>query len=204
VKENTKSGQTLIETCLMLGLICIIFWSAFQLCYLFAAKEVLTYSANSVARAKTVGLNEWMVLKVGRVALISVSGRMLEPVFQNTSVQNAGLNNLSPGEAWDTALNTSPQSQQYALERARVPLYLSSVNNVRSSGVLDYQNWDNIRVDANGGVVGGLLDVTIEQEYPELFPIMWSFVSANATSIWLRSNVELESHYPLYLDDMGY
>ncbi len=208
--DKSKSGQSLIETCLMFGLTCIIFWGLFQLCYLFAAKEILNYSANAVARAKTVGLNGWMVEKVGRVALIPVSGQMLEPVFQNTSVHNAGLDNMSPGDAWDTALNSHPQSMQYAIERARVPFYLSSENHSRSRGILDYENWDNIRVDVIGGavggvsVVGGLLDVTIEQEYPELFPIMWSFVSPSSTSIWLRSSVELENHYPLYLDDMGF
>ena len=208
--KNLRSGQSLIETCLMFGLICIVFWGLFQLCYLFAAKEVLTYSANSVARGKTVGLNQWMVSKVGRVALISVSGKMVEPVFLNSSVQNVGLDTMSPGDAWDTALNSHPQSLQYSVERARVPQYLASVNNARSRAILDYENWNNINVNANGGAVGGvsvvgsLLDVTIEQEYPELFPIMWSFVAPNATSIWLRSSVELENHYSLYLDDMGY
>ena len=69
-KTGPRRGQALIESCLAIIVLCLVFAGLFQISQLFAAKEILDYSASRGARAKAVGFNEWMVRKVARVAAI--------------------------------------------------------------------------------------------------------------------------------------
>jgi hypothetical protein len=189
-----KAGQTLIETCIIMMLMCLIFFGLLQLSQLSASKEILDYAASCGARARTVGLNQFMVEKVIRVAAIPNAGRIVEPVVDPapTPAPLAG----SPGTAWDFALRAQPVSPQYAVERARIPLYLGGENQGRLDGILDYENWDSINYaiqDARG--IG--LGVRTGQEVPLWTPLHQLIYDGDTFP--LGGDAILENHYPLYL-----
>lgn len=200
-----REGQSLVESCLMICLIALIFAGLFQISQIFAAREVLYHAAARGARAKTVGLNWWMVEKAIRVASIPNAGRLVAPSFVN---QDAALEQmvqtLRPGTLWQRVLGIVPSSLQYNLERARIPEYLDSYNILRSNYVLDYDEWDTVQGDHETpvlppGMSTPLLTVRVGQDYPLRIPAHRSFYAAD--SVRLTGESVLENHYPLYLDD---
>ena len=79
---DPRAGQSLVESCLVIGLTCLLFFGLLQISQLFAAREVLYHAAARGARAKTVGFNRWMVTKAVRVGAIPNAGRMLVPEYE--------------------------------------------------------------------------------------------------------------------------
>ena len=178
-----------------------------QVARLFAAREILSHAAARAARARTVGFNRWMVEKCARVASIPNAGRLLEPPFVNEDkALREMVATLRPGALWSSALGVSPSSLQYSIERARIPEYLASANETRSRWVLDYSNWDTIDVDVPGSLSEGsatgdfVSHASARQKYPLTLPFHRTFYAAD--SVRLKGESYLESHYPLYIDDM--
>ncbi len=66
----------MIEACLAMGVICLVFFGLFQLSQLAAAREVINHAAARGARAKSVGLSRFMVSKAIRVALTKCFGNI--------------------------------------------------------------------------------------------------------------------------------
>lgn len=207
-RENLQ-GQALIESCLVLMLICLLFAGLFQLSQIFAAREILHHSAARGARAKTVGFNQWMVHKAVRVAAIPNAGRLLEPNIRN---ENEALRNwlqtLPPGSAWDRALRRLPPSSQAAIERARIPEYLASENRLRAQRILDYERWDTISHHSSTMVVPGttvanpVIRVVVQQALPLWVPLHRAFYADD--SIQLNAAAYLEDHQSLYLIPRGW
>lgn len=190
-----KAGQTLLETCIVMMLMCLIFFGLLQLSQLSAAKEILDYAASCGTRAQTVGFNEFMVRKVIRVAAIPNAGRLVEPVVD--PVPNPAPLSGSPGTAWDYALRAQPVSPQFAVESARIPLYLGGENSGRLGGILDYENWDSINeptisYSGNAGIA-----VRVDQEVPLWTPLHRMIYDGDTFP--LSGDAILENHYPLYL-----
>lgn len=175
---DRRQGQSLIESCLVLALVCLVFFGLFQVSRLFAAKEVLQYAAERGARAKTVGFNRFMVHKTVRIGAIPNAGRMLNP---------------GPGGG---------PAREHAAESARIPLYLGAEYWGRLDAILDYEDWDSIDVPPVSSLGNGTLSLTLEQEYPLRSPFHRAFYAAD--SVPLRAEVLLDEHYPLYLDDRGW
>jgi hypothetical protein len=212
-KGNTRAGQSLIETCLAVMMIGLIFAGLLQVSQIFAAKEVLQHSALCAARAKTVGFNKWMVEKSMLVAAIPISGKMLVPDFQNINAgleQNVTTN--TPGGLWKSLLGQTTSSAQYDIEKARIPDYLASWNNARAAFELNYACWEDssqnkITVDIEGDAMssGGssegspMIHATVSQDYPLWVPLHQAFYAAD--SVKLSADSYLENHYPLYIDD---
>lgn len=199
-----RSGQSMIETCLVLLLVGFIFAGALQISRISAAKEVLQYGASCGARAKTVGFNRWMVEKCIRAGTIANAGRMITPAFVNHS----GLNlNIAPGKLWWSTIGMTPSSAQFAIERARMPDYLDSANNLRAQNILDYEDWDTISFDARADARYGSslpdlntrVQVTAHQDYPLNVPVARAFCAD--TNVSLTGEFEMEANYPLYLND---
>ena len=155
-KETARSGQSILETCLAMLVICLIFAGLIQILQIFAAREVLQHAATSGVRAKTVGFNQWMVEKVVNVAAIPNSGAMLAPSFQHSTVFSTATLQSSPLGAWGTALNATPSSEQYAIESARIPSYLASWDKGRAAYELDYTAWEDgsIKREVDGNTIG--------------------------------------------------
>ncbi len=176
LKRAGCSGQSLVESCVVIGIICLFLMGLFQLSQLYMARESLMYAAGRGARARTVGFNDFMVHKTVRVAAIPAAGRMLDRP--------------------DTV--NSPSAQRN-FERARIPLYLAEGHYGRLSAILDYTNWTELGhsvIDLGGPQ----LDCRVRLDFPVQTPVFRAFYRGE--TVPLSGSATLENHYPLYLRDM--
>lgn len=170
------AGQSLIESCLVLALICLAFFGAFQISQLFAAQDVLDYAAARGARAKTVGFNRFMVFKTIRVGAIPNAGPLVNPAHSGGPLG------------------------QLAVETPRIPLYLGAQQWGDLGAVLDYQSWDSVGI----GQPASLADNTLYMEVPQDMPFMSNgFHRAyySGDSVPLRGEAYIDNHYSLYLEE---
>ena len=114
----------MIETVLAVLVVTFIFLMLFNLSHVLTGKILVEHAAMRVARARAVGFNDFMCLKTARVAVIPVSGRRLWPTDEKFTAGN---------------------------ELARVRTYLESPDAARANGLLDYENWHTMSVDAGDG-----------------------------------------------------
>ena len=130
-----KAGQAMIETVIAVLIISRTFIVLFRLSRMLTGKIMLQHAAMRVARARTVGLNEFMCVKAGRVATIPVAGKRLWP----------------EGDEFD-----------YGEELARVPIYMGTPNGAVANGVLDYEGWRRLRIDPGNGTRSHVsLDISV-------------------------------------------
>lgn len=199
-----RRGQSLIEACLAIVLVCLVFCGVFQVSQLFAAKEFLDYSASRAARAKTVGFNGFMVFKCGKVGCIPNSGVMTEPAYTNIDdVLRDKIDTSTPGGLWDWVLGeAAPVSEQYDIERVRIPEFLASPTYPSAYATLNYEDWGSVVIGVTtiGGPSGTVLQATARQDYPLRVPMHGSFYADD--DVELEGRAYLEKHYSLYLDDM--
>lgn len=211
---GSRRGESLIESCFALLLVLLIFLGIFQISQAYAAREVLCHAAARGARAKTVGFNEWMVLKCIRVAAIPNSGRLRNPAPPQDPVISTMLATMKPGALWDAAVRMTPHSLQYDLEMPRIPQYLGSDYPNTAQSILDYDEWNGnslwrtvTPIAAPLGATTPGIKVTVSQQYPMKIPMHRTFYapapasSGNYDRLPLSGESTLESHYSLYLDD---
>lgn len=202
--RSSRRGASLIEACLALALICLIFLGLFQVSRVLAARDTLNHAAARAARARTVGFNRWMVRKVAHVAAIPNAGRMLEPVYQNNAPHlQAAVAGDRPGVLWDRVLSGDlwPLFTQANIEAARIPEYLGAANIARARYILDYEEWDHIVVNTSGGALSSLLTVRVSQDYPMQVPLSRTFYASSNGRVPLEGKAAIENHYPLYLEE---
>jgi hypothetical protein len=197
-RHGSKAGQSLIESCIVIALTCLIFLGMFQVSQLFAAKEVLNYAAGRGARARTVGFNSFMVDKTVRVGSIPNAGRMTSPVDQPSPSEWSSDTPEALWTAWFSALQSSPASQQYATEKARIPLYLGSQSYGQLSAILDYKDWPTVaKPNLVENDAMGTLVLKVYQLYPLRFPLHRTFYADD--NVELEGRMNIENHYPLYI-----
>ncbi len=167
-------GQSLIESCIVIAVLCLLFMGMFQVSQLFMAQEILSFAAGRGARAKSVGFNEFMVFKTVRVATIANAGQMTYP-------------GVDGGPA-----------QQRALERSSIPLYLGSDRHRRLSSILDYEDWGDISYYWTEQESPSMITFHTAQPFPLRFPFHQAFYDSDSVS--MSGEVCLDNHYPLYLD----
>ena len=172
----SRSGQSLIESCIVMIMITFLLFGVLQISQMFAAQEVLNYAATKAARAKTVGFNDFMVHKVVRVATIPNAGQMITP---------------------DTQF--SGPLEQSAVEMARVPLYLGAMRWGELDPILNYSNWPSIRVDSGMSGDGPMIEMRVNQVYTLTDPFHASYYASDDVN--MRGRAELMNHANLYLDD---
>jgi hypothetical protein len=199
----------MVETLLAMLVICLVFAGAFQVSSVLAAREVLQHAAARGARAKTVGFNRWMVEKCVYVAAIPTSGRLLEPPFENVNpALRQAVADETPGGLWSRLLREQPVSSQAVLESARIPEFLAAENHPRSRFVLDYEHWrgrgirhwvDTLTSPGGDIETEASLRVAVAQNLPLTAPMHRAFYAAD--EVELRAESEMESHYPLYIED---
>ncbi len=205
VAPSRRRGASLIEACLALALICLVFLGMFQVSRVLAARDILNHAAARAARARTVGFNTWMVFKVARVAAIPNAGRMIEPVYDNEAPDlQIAVATGSAGTLWDRVLSGDlwPSFAQARLESARIPEYLAAENTARARTLLDYEDWDSIGMLSDGSALDTLLDVRVGQDYPLKVPVSGSFYADGEVALVGESAIE--NHFPLYLEDQGW
>jgi len=209
----------MIESLVVILLMTVVFLGAFQFFHAAAARDVLDHAAARAARARTVGFNEWMVIKAARVAAIPVSGKMLAPDDVPPDPGIARLFNArTPGRAWDQALRANPGSPRAQLETALIPEYMASPHSNQSRQLLDYEAWEgngthalNIAWDEDFNPLSdrvGKITCTVGRAFDML--ISWADVARAFPSrtdpgvLNLEGRYEIESHFNYYLDDRGW
>jgi hypothetical protein len=211
-----QSGQAMIESLIVILVVCFLLFSLLELARGFAGREVLRHSAARAARARTVGFNDWMCTKVMRVAAIPNAGKMLEPdyaSFTDRELRDA-LASKRPGELWDWSLTANPRSERAETEAARIPDYLASEHDERARHILDYEGWDDLHASGLGGVLPSgseTLEVKVQQKMPLGISVkaLCDWVGLLSPSLdrgymLLGGKNEIENHHSLYLDDKGY
>lgn len=217
--QRTRAGQAIIEACIAIGIICLLFFGMLQVSLLFAAREVLSHSAARAARAKTVGFNRFMVSKVAHVASIPNAGRMLVPdIDASDPVLLELVTERTPGVLWDAVFTGEdaelgpiiPRSLQADVEMSRIPDYLYSPNWPTARRILDYQNWDpsepnGIHIDLPISTgIDSLLTVTISQQVPMRIPLHRTFYAPEDDNVHMQVSSQIEKHYDLYIEDYNW
>ena len=208
----------MIESCIVIVFLCLLFMGLFQLIHASVSRELLYHAAACAARARTVGLNRWMVEKTMRVAAIPNAGTLTQPAAATVDPALLhALATLQPGALWDYALQSTPQSPTINAELARIPLYLGSQNHATGQQILDYANWDTIQlaslaVDNSAAIdpaSAARITALVKQPHELLVALdslMAGSLSASpdlTTNITLSGRYRIEAHYPLYLDVQG-
>ena len=211
---SRRAGQAMIESLFVIILACLCFLAIFQYSTLFTAKAVLSHAAARAARARTVGFNHWMVEKSARVAAIPASGRRLVPESAGLDPAiAAALSRNRVGDIWDIALRTATRPPGVQQELARIPDYMDSVNHPTAENILDYELWENLSIDIDeslnlDGLNPSTLRVTVRQRHPLLIAlgplVEGDLRDADGQTFPLESFFSIESHYPLYLEDMNW
>ncbi len=174
--RGNRSGQALIESCIVILFICLICFGLLQVSRFFAAREILDYAAARGARARTVGFNRFMLLKAVRVGTIPSAGRLEFPGVAG------GL------------------SEQQAVEEARIPLYLGAEWPGHLGGILQYEYWPDIGFSQQETALGNQIELQVWQTIPFTFPLHRLYYAGD--SIEIRGQTAMENHYPLYLQDL--
>jgi len=115
----------MIETVLAVLVVSFAFIVLFRLSYMLVGKVLLEHAAMRVARARSVGFNDFMCRKVARVALIPVSGKRLWP--------------------------TGDDAIDWNMELSRIPIYMSTRDESIARGVFEYEGWNWLTVEPGDG-----------------------------------------------------
>lgn len=130
-----RRGQALLETLLAAVVLTFAFMALFRLSQMLTGKILAEHAAMRVARARTVGINNFMCVKAARIATIPVAGRRLWPI----------------GGEFD-----------YDIERARSHIYMSASTPSIARGVLEYEGWGRLAVKPGDGTHS---EVSVENEW---------------------------------------
>ena len=114
----------MIETVIAVLVIAFMFLALFKLSQMLTGKIMLEHAAMRVARARAVGMNEFMCIKAGRVSVIPVAGERLQPG------ENDERKNIS--------------------ETALARMYMRTIDSSYADGLLRYENWDKFSIDIGG------------------------------------------------------
>jgi hypothetical protein len=216
--DNHRQRQAMIESCIVIVFLCLLFIGLFQLAHAFVAREVLCHAAARAARARSVGFNRWMVEKTARVAAIPNAGVLIEPAVAGGDQTLATLlATAQPGQLWDLALRAAPASPTAAIELARIPAYLAAYNRARAQALLDYQDWDTIippspLIDQSAGIdpdAAARITATVAQPHPLLLALgdLAAGVLAPTNGderVYLSGTYSIEDHFSLYIDDQNW
>jgi hypothetical protein len=205
----------MVESVFVIVMICLCLFAVFQYANLFSAKLVLEHAAARAARARTVGFNQFMVEKSARVAAIPASGtRLAPPPAGIAPAISAALKTGNIGRLWSIALSANVRSPGAILEVNRVPDYMDSVNHPSGAHILDYELWDALSVDIDepmrlGGSSGSTLTVSLRQRHPLLIALDALAEgrlrgAEEHEGVTLGGAYTIESHYPLYMEDMNW
>ena len=116
----------MIETVMAVLVIVFVFLALFKLSQMLTGKIMLEHAAMRVARARAVGMNEFMCLKAGRVSVIPVAGERLRP----------GKDDV----------------RKAVSETALARMYMRTPDSSYADGLLRYENWDKFAIDIGGDI----------------------------------------------------
>jgi len=204
---SSRSGQSLIEACIVVAILCLVVFCGVQMSQIFMTSEVLNHAAVCGARARSVGFNDFMVQKTIRAAAIPCAGALrggyinVASSYDPYAITLNGPNNI--GRAWDRALRLVPgrrgDAQDAAFqtfadaERESIPLYLGSDY---GQSVLDYERWPTITYSLSEGAY--TVQARVRHDMPLVFPLHRAFFAGD--SILMQGEATMDNHYKLYLE----
>lgn len=214
-RTANKEGAAIVESCLVIIMLCLILFGLLQVSYLIMSRDVISFSAFASARALTVGMNEEFVERVARVTTIPTGG----PPFRSGPQHNP-LPQDTPGRMWDNAVATSPGSDQFWYEHYLIPWYLGAEDESQLDGLLNYHYWvsSDTAIKAQSSSAGAEeAEVTVSQNVPLAFPFARAFFHESEMGMIVRGSedgayvyeevpvyfieqtIRLENHSQLYL-----
>ena len=170
IPNSRKQGSALVESCLVMALLCLILFGILQVVQVVAARNVINYSAVATARAATVGLNDFMLFKVSRYATIPTAGPAVTPPGfervrpEGESAGSLFMNSFSRQNATRSPLGTYEIGVKKSYHMAGLASH---------DLILDYENWQHEESKVQGSYFrdgDGLIHLTIEQYVPLSLP----------------------------------
>ena len=134
---SSRSGQSLIESCIVIIILCLIVFGVAQRSQLYMALEILDHAAVCGAHAHAVGLNDFMVQKSVRIVVIPLAGEMTQPSYSPSVLTIPNQHRI--GSTWDTAVHFHGGSTQSGIEISNMEDYLLSQDWGEAAGYLDYK-----------------------------------------------------------------
>lgn len=114
----------MLETVIAVLVVTSTFLCLFKLSQMLMGKIMLEHAAMRVARARSVGFNDFMCIKSARVAVIPVAGKRLWP----------------EGDEFD-----------WGRELDCIPIYMQAYTPSIARGVMEYEYWDSMGIDPADG-----------------------------------------------------
>jgi hypothetical protein len=178
-RASGEGGQSLVESCFVIILLCLIFFGFLQVGILYNHERVLQLASFISARSATVGFNEEVYSRAYRAAAVAASGHMEAP-FSNISEQ---------------------EQLRYEAPRNIDGLIGRYINPLNSRGILDYQYWDPYQMEPNITAGGTTLQETHKQAHPmEILRDSGLLrVFFDTDTIRFPSDVTMGCHYSYYL-----
>lgn len=212
LRFGPKEGSAIVESCLVMAVLCLILFGILQVSYLVAARNVINYSAVATARAAAVGMNDFMLHKVSHYAAIPAAG----PIYTPQGFGRERPAGESTGAVWDNAISRkrNPRSQLGDYEvGVKEAYHLAGVT--RFFNILDYENWQRDESTVHGDYIrdeDDLLTVRVRQRVPLAMPFSKLFFARNRTvkahrngemdiypAAQLEATVVIEDHSAFYL-----
>ncbi len=167
-----KAGQAMIETVVVMLVLCIVFFLIYEYTGLLTMHSVLDYAAARAARARTVGFNDFMVTKTVRISTMSTAGPCKTTDDRGESLSTGAL-------------------------VSRMGSYLQAENDAETSGILDFEYWNGAHLGWNcsgpGGESGELI-MRVWQRRP-----LYVGDDEYARQYTVNGEARIEGHYPFYL-----
>ena len=179
-----KAGQAMVEAAVVLGVLFIAFFLAIQYADNLRAKLLAEYAAFRCARARTVGYNDYKLLKTARVSTLAAAGKCLTKDDRGDPLTAGAMAH-------------------------RMNLYLGSRHEGQAQAVLDFSFWDDGATRVEAPIVSGnRITVQVEQSRPQFFDLAnpgaaasdsYGEIPADATRAHLVGEAAIEAHYTEYL-----
>ena len=175
-----KAGQAMVETILVLFFMLIAFYTVFQFADNFRAKQLVNYAASRVARARTVGMNDYMLRKTAHIATMAAAGECLTRVETGRRLSTRELISRSPD-------------------------YLACEYDAQAQQVLDFELWRNGKTQVACPRTGSKLTARVTQIRPQFFDLGRA-LSGNPpddddpTNARIAGEFSIEAHYPDWIE----
>ena len=176
-----KAGQAMVEAILVLLFLFLAFYTVFQFADNFRAKLLVDYAASRVARARTVGMNDYMLEKTADIATMAAAGECYTETDTGRRLSARGL-------------------------IARSGDYLACEYGAQARQVLDFELWRNGKTQATCPRAGSKLTAHVIQLRPQFFDL-GSYLSGtppvdkdNAPHARIEGEYSIEAHYPDWID----
>ena len=214
-RSRHRQGSALVESCIVMALLCLILFGFLQTSFIVAARNVLNHAAVATARARSVGLNDFMLLKVSRYASIPTAGPLTAPAGDYGTDRPEGLTvgaRLSNAMSRDHAVISVQGEYVVSVKEA---YHLAATTQFEQ--ILDYANWTDGLTDVfvtYEADTDDVLTVQVEQTLPLVMPFSRVFfphldlVTATRDDReeqypgkTIRATAYIEDHSALYLKD---